>query len=382
MAAAARFGHLREERVSHLVAREGHDQDDENGRAREPPQAGERGSQPAGATRCSAIAATRLSQTAKGAPGSPWLKTRAARASAAGAAEEAIHGKGHDRARRRSRAASSATSRRRGAGRRPSRRRGSSPAERGGWPGAARRRRPADGGDRAIEAEAGVGLEAQGRAAQLHAGRLRFGVGGHELVLPVDGNAAEDPRREEVQARRGRSVPLKRSRTLAARPSGSSHSSRASVSASGGGSASPRRTSLNARLAPGSRRKAGSARHSSGRSVREGSIGGDRRSRPGAGFRRPRRPTLRAAARAPRVLRSGRRSWSDGRRRAPDAHRVAAAAHLDPQGVVLDARRQVAPDGHGTVPGRSAPASVISRARPATSSSRRVSTKRGMPSWT
>ena len=43
-----------------------------------------RGIQPAGATRWSAIAATRLSQTAKGAPGSPWVRTSAARARTAG----------------------------------------------------------------------------------------------------------------------------------------------------------------------------------------------------------------------------------------------------------------------------------------------------------
>ena len=240
-------------------------------------------------------------------------------------------------------------SRCRGADRRPSSRGGSSRAERGGSPGAARRR--SSSRRRGSRRRGRGGSRPRGSGPSAAARRRPPSFRTWAVTSWSWPSTAMRPRTPGGRRSRrvvARSVPPKRSRTLAALPSGSSQSSRARVSASGGGSASPRRTSLNARLAPGSTRNAGSARHSSGRSVREGSIGVE-----------PEISTCRWVSSAAKTHTSrggqGSLGGSFGRpivvRTAVDArldaHGVAAAAHLHAQGVLLDARRQVARDGHG-----------------------------------
>ncbi len=117
---------------------------------------------------------------------------------------------------------------------------------------------------------------------------------------------------------------------------------------------------------PGSTRNAGSARHSSGSSVREGSIGvGPESSTCRSALVGGEHPDL---ARRPGLLRRllrERRSPSGGPRRAP--RRSRSSGRRAPARAARPSRR--APAGRpstatGTVPGRSAPGSVTSRARP------------------
>ena len=228
---------------------------------------------PAGATRCSAIAATRLSQTANGAPGSPCVKTSATSASTAGRRPN----------RRWTASVTISTKKKLKSVQRDVQVPGTLST-----PVAARRLQP--GGTWSVACSASTPV-VQPTAGMAPASAMRESasscsadrrsstpaafVSGRAVTswsCPSTAIRPSVPGGRRSRRVVARSVPAKRSRTLAARPSGSSHSSRARLSASGGGSASPRLTSARLRLAPGSTRNAGSVRHSSGSSVREGSI--------------------------------------------------------------------------------------------------------------
>ena len=177
-------------------------------------------------------------------------------------------------------------------------------------------------------------------------------------------------------------APEKRSRTVKARPPISSHSSRWSWMRSGAASASPRRTSFNVRRAPGSTRKAGSARHCAGRSVRDGSTGCS-----------PDSSTCRSGSLAAKTQtsRSGHGSSRGDRARMfglPSTRATTVTANVPARTWIRSRPASSMRAGRSpatattVVPGSSAPMSSISRAFPDTSRLKRVSTHIGMPSVT
>ncbi len=175
-------------------------------------------------------------------------------------------------------------------------------------------------------------------------------------------------------------VPEKVSRTEKAPPERSSQSSRRSRMRSGGGSGSPRRTCFMASRCPASTTKAGSLRHSGGRSVREGSTGG-----------RPLSSTWRSVSSAAKThtSRGGQGSstfggWSASGWPCSRARTVTVKAPAR----TWTRNRPEASSRAGRLPktatgiesGRRAPRSSTSRAFPETSRLSRVSAHRGIPS--
>ena len=345
----AGLGHLREERVSHLVARERHDQDDQHGGAREEPQAGDARDPAGGSHSLERDRGDEAQPHGEGRAGLAVGRDEGPQGEGRGPeAEESMDGQGHDEDEEE---AEERPARRPGAGEPiDAGRAEEAPAGRDveGGLELLDARRPADGGDRASEGEAGVGLEVQGRAPQLDAGRFRFGLRGDELVLSVDGDAAEGPGREEIQARRR----AQRAAEAVADAGGPSVGIEPDLA--GEGERVGRRLGFapahllereaRARLDEERRQRApllgqlgprGVDRRGAGDlDLPLGLVGGEDphlARRPGV-FRR----LLREADRFRAAL--------DARL---DAHGVAAAAHLHAQGVLLDARRQVARDGHG-----------------------------------
>ncbi len=211
---------LREERLAHLVAREGHGHDDQHGGAREEPE-----------TREPLEAAGRRDalERDRGHEAQPDGERRAGlavredegreREQRGLQAEEALDGERHDQ---HEEEPEQRPARGPGAGHLVDAGRGEqAPAGRN----VQRRlelldaRRPADGGQRARQGESRVGLEQERRAAQLDARGLRLGMRGDELILCRRSRCGRGFRAGEDRGASSRAAsPPNRSRTLAARP--------------------------------------------------------------------------------------------------------------------------------------------------------------------